>query len=259
VNSATNAVSKDIGAGHYCTLAQCATAHSSTPGVLECAVHCSARHREAAMQRATLDESEVPSEMSELTASPATEDAPRRVRVAVRRSTTTTFGVNEVGSAVAGLIRPLLLCIAALSAGCAPTLLLSTMKNPARTADKIEASQTYNIGPYQENHEYTLGLSNWSPSSIDMRVELRDVDRCASPESYTFVLVDDHGARTELHASGEPTTTTQPGREHRTLTVTKMSGVFPAAISSATSYVVVQMRPLPGTDCPTLDFKWNLQ
>jgi hypothetical protein len=108
------------------------------------------------------------------------------------------LGVNELGSAAVAIVRPLLLGVAALCAGCAPTLLLSTMKNPARTTEKLEAAQTYEIGPYKENHQYTVGLSNWSPSSIDMNVELRDVDRCASPESYSFSLVDDHGARTEL-------------------------------------------------------------
>jgi hypothetical protein len=173
----------------------------------------------------------------------------------VHRSTTITCRVKKLVGAVHALpFGAVVLC-----AGCAPTLLLSTMENPARTTQKLEANQTYEIGPYKENHQYTVGLADWTPSSIGLHVELRDVDRCASPQAYSFSLVDDHGTRTALRPSADPTTTTQPGREHMTLTIAKMSGVFPAAISGATRYVVVEMRPLYGSGCPALDFKWNLE
>ena len=93
-----------------------------------------------------------------------------------------------------------------------------------------------------------------------MRWRENAIERRACAEGSTFRQLPLGGTSCAPPSlSGEPTTTTQLGRQNMTLTVSKMSGVFPAFITGNTSYVVVQMRPLAGIDCPALDFKWALQ
>ena len=153
------------------------------------------------------------------------------------------------------MMKVLPLCL--LAAGCAPTLVAGTMSNPARRTDKIESTQTYEIGPYKENHQYELTLSEWTAASIGLGIKITEVDRCASPKSYTFTLVDDHNVHTSLTPMGEPTAASQPGRAGKPVTVARWSGTFAATIVPDTQSLTVQMRPTVGS-CPSLDFKWLL-
>ena len=152
---------------------------------------------------------------------------------------------------------PICLLVAAAATGCAPTLVAGTMANPARRTDRIESTQTYEIGPYKENHQYELTLGDWSAASIGLAVKVTEVDRCAAARSYTLTLVDDHKVRTSLTPTGDPTSTTQPGRGGKPVTVTRWTGTFAATIVPATTALTVEMRPTVG-GCPSLDFKWEL-
>jgi hypothetical protein len=142
--------------------------------------------------------------------------------------------------------------------GCGITLLQASVTNPAKTSEKMTVTQSYEIGPYKENHRYELSLTGWTPTSIGLDIKLVDSDSCASPKSYTFTLVDDQSHSYPLTLSGEPTTTTETGRANKTLTVATVSGTFAAAISASTRSVLVQMRSLSSANCPSLDFKWSL-
>ncbi|MEO6953635.1 MAG: hypothetical protein ABI321_17670 [Polyangia bacterium] len=150
-----------------------------------------------------------------------------------------------------------LLPLVVLATGCAPTLVAGSMANPARRTDKIESTQTYEIGPYKENHQYELTLSAFTASSIGLAIKITEVDRCASPKNYTYTLVDDHSVHTSLMPSNDPVSTSQPGRAGKPVTVSRWSGTFAATVVPDTQSLTVQMRPLVGS-CPSLDFKWAL-
>jgi|GEM_PF-5869964 len=143
--------------------------------------------------------------------------------------------------------------------GCAPTLVQANMANPATRPNQLESTQEYDIGPYKENHRYTVTLGVWTASSIAASIKLVDIDRCALPKSYTFALVDDNGASYPFRPSAEPEVKTEPGREGQTLNVATVAGNFAAPIVAATKTVTIEMRPLGGAYCPSLDFRWNLK
>ena len=147
----------------------------------------------------------------------------------------------------------------ALGSGCAPTLLVATVANPAKTSQTTTVSQTYEVGPYKENHRYELTLSDFSTSSVGFSAKLIDVDQCASPDSYTFTLVDDHDARAPLQPAAAPTVTKETGRANKTLVVATQAGTFSKGVTATTAFVVVQMRPVAGQSCPALDFRWSFQ
>ena len=144
--------------------------------------------------------------------------------------------------------------------GCAPVLVNGNFPNPARSTDKLTATQTYEIGPYKENHQYELTLQDWTASSIGLGIKLTELDRCADPKAYSYTLVDDKGAVGTLRLADDAKTVEQKGRAGQTVRVTTQTGVFPVAITSATTAVTVQMRPLQkGTTCPSIDYKFTLQ
>jgi hypothetical protein len=133
------------------------------------------------------------------------------------------------------------------------------MTNPAKTADHVEASQEYDIGPYKENHRYTVSIMKWTPGAVGAQIKLVDDARCADPSSYTFTLVDDKGARYPFVPAGAPQQATEHGRNDMTLTATTLDGQFDAPISAATTAMTVQVRAVQGVDCPALDFRWDLK
>ena len=143
--------------------------------------------------------------------------------------------------------------------GCGTISAVTSMPNPARTTDKIESKQAYEIGPFKENHQYEVTIASWSPSALGVKWKLVDTDRCSQPDSYSFTLVDDRGARSPFKSEGTPATSTRPGREGMTLTESLVSGSFDAAIGPESKYLVIEQRPLSGKDCPSIDFRWNLQ
>ncbi|HEX6838118.1 MAG TPA: hypothetical protein VF334_16185, partial [Polyangia bacterium] len=90
------------------------------------------------------------------------------------------------------------------SAGCAPTLVAGTTTNPAKSKDKLAATQEYDLGPYKENHRYTMTIKDWTPTSLGVEIKVADIAECGNTDSYTFTLVDDNGGRHALNASGAP-------------------------------------------------------
>lgn len=150
--------------------------------------------------------------------------------------------------------------LAALAAGgCAPTLVSGTMSNPARTQEKLQATQEYDIGPYKENHRYTMTLKDWTPASIGVEIKLADVAECGLPDSYTFTLVDDRGARYALQQTAPPARTTEKGRADVTLNVSTLTGTFGVQLTAASRAITIQQRPRPDVGCPALDFRWTFQ
>jgi hypothetical protein len=147
----------------------------------------------------------------------------------------------------------------ALAGGCGTIQAVSSMTNPARTTDKIEATQAYEIGPTKENHQYQATIASWTPQEIGVRLKLLDVDKCSQYDSYTFTMVDDHGARAHLRLKATPTQSTRPGRAGMTVKESQVEGAFDAAIGADSKYLVIEQRPVWGYDCPSIDFRWNLQ
>ena len=145
------------------------------------------------------------------------------------------------------------------AAGCAPTLVNSSMTNPARSKDKLSSTQEYDIGPYRENHRYTMTLRDWNPSSLGVQIKLADIAECGKTDSYSFTLVDDHGAQHALKPAGEPTSTTEKGRGTAVLTVTTLDGSFDVPIGADSHAVTIQQRPKPDVGCPALDFRWTFE
>jgi hypothetical protein len=144
-------------------------------------------------------------------------------------------------------------------AGCGTIQAVSSMPNPARTTDKIQSTQGYEIGPFKENHQYEATIASWSPDKIGVRIRLADVDRCSDPSKYTFTFVDDRGARASLQVQGDPARTTHTGRQGMTVIENVVSGEFAAAVNADSKQIAIEQRPVEGIDCPKIDFRWNLQ
>jgi hypothetical protein len=145
------------------------------------------------------------------------------------------------------------------AAGCAPTLVNSSMTNPARSKDKLSSTQEWDIGPYKENHRYTMTLENWTPSTLGVQIKVADIAECGKTDSYTFTLVDDNGAKHALTPAGAPTVTTEKGRGTAILNVATLDGSFDVAIGGDSHAVRIEQRPKPGVGCPALDFRWTFQ
>jgi hypothetical protein len=143
--------------------------------------------------------------------------------------------------------------------GCAPTLVAGTMPNPAKSADKLESTQEYDIGPYKEDHRFQLTLQGWTATSLGVRVKLADVGECGQATSYAYTLVDDAGGRHAMTATDTPLQTTEPGRGNVTLTVSTFSGRFDVAVGAGAHAVTIEQRPQAGHPCPALDFRWTFQ
>lgn len=145
-----------------------------------------------------------------------------------------------------------------LVASCAPTLVSGSMTNPAKTSDKVQATQEYDLGPYKENHRYTVSITKWTPESVGAQIKLVDDARCGDPDNYSFALVDDKGARYPFVFENRAQSSEQ-GRAGMTLTATTIDGRFAAPIGAQTTAMTVQMRSQKGVDCPALDFRWDLK
>jgi len=146
-----------------------------------------------------------------------------------------------------------------LGAGCAPHVVAGTMGNPAKTQDKLQSAQEYDIGPYKENHRYAMTVKDWTPSSIGIEIKLADIGDCALPKSYSYTLVDDAGGRHAFRPVGDPTQTSERGAGTATLTVSTQSGTFDATIGPEAHAITIEQRPQPSVSCPALDFRWTFQ
>jgi hypothetical protein len=153
--------------------------------------------------------------------------------------------------------RPLVGALLVVATGCAPTLVSGTMTNPARSNDKIQSSQEYDLGPYKENHRYQITLKDWTPATLGVQIKLVDTDDCARPQSYSFTLVDDHGERYPLRTTSAATETTEPGRGNTTLKASTIPGRFDVAVGPKTRGITIEERPQPNISCPALDFRWT--
>ena len=144
------------------------------------------------------------------------------------------------------------------TAGCAPTLVSGTTTNPARSKDKLAATQQYEIGPYKENHRYAMTIKDWTPTSLGIEIKVADVAECGKTDSYSYTLVDDKGQKHALKPAAAPTQTTEPGRG-TTLTVSTLDGSFDVPIGADAQAVTIEQRPKPDVGCPALDFRWTFQ
>jgi hypothetical protein len=133
------------------------------------------------------------------------------------------------------------------------------MQNPAKTSAQLQSSQEYDIGPYKENHRYTVSITKWTPSSLGCQIKLVDDASCADVNNYSFTLVDDKGAHYSFEFAGQPVQATEHGRNDMTLTSTTLDGQFAAPIGADTKSFTVQLHSQKGVDCPALDFHWDLK
>ncbi len=151
------------------------------------------------------------------------------------------------------------LAAAFVASGCAPTMVNGTMTNPARTKDKLSSTQEYDIGPYKENHRYTMTLRDWSPSALGIEIKIADIAECGKTDSYTYTLVDDSGGKHALTPVAAPTMTTETGRGTAVLNVSTLDGTFDVVVGADSRAVTIQQRPKPDVACPALDFRWAFQ
>jgi hypothetical protein len=149
--------------------------------------------------------------------------------------------------------------LVALAPACAPTLVAGTMSNPARTTEKLQSSQEYDIGPYKENHRYYMTLKDWTPAALGVEIKVVDFGDCAKPASYDFTLVDDAGGRQPSRFSGDAVVGSEKGRSDIPLVVSTISGTFDVTIGKESQAVTILQRPRPDISCPSLDWKWSFQ
>ena len=97
------------------------------------------------------------------------------------------------------------------------------------------------------------------PERARHQIKVADIAECGKTDSYSFVLVDDHGARHALKPAGVPTTTTEKGRGTAILDVSTLDGSFDVPIGADSRAVTIEQRPKPELSCPALDFRWTFQ
>lgn len=158
-----------------------------------------------------------------------------------------------------GSLRSWLVAGILASAGCAPALVSGTTTNPAKSKDKLAATQEYDRGPYKENHRFTMTIKDWTPTSLGVEIKVADIAECGKTDSYSYTLVDDKGGTHPLKPTAVPTETTEKGAGTATLTVTTLDGSFDVPIGADAQAVTIQQRPKPDVDCPALDFRWTFQ
>jgi hypothetical protein len=149
------------------------------------------------------------------------------------------------------------LAILALATGCAPAVATMRMPNPALSTNAIQATQSYEVPPYPEDHRYEATLSRWDPAAIELRIHLVNVDECGLPSTYSFGLVDDRGRRYPFHQTGAPTAATAEGHLGAKLNDVSVTGTFDARIDASTRYVLLEVRPNNTRACTALDFRWD--
>jgi hypothetical protein len=141
---------------------------------------------------------------------------------------------------------------------CAPLQADMTMPNPSRTRDKIEARQTYEVGPLKENHRYEAAITGWRPDALQFAIRLvNSSDECSNPASFTFTLVDEAGQGHPFKPTGAPVRKSANGRKGAALKEVTLTGEFAVAVGPATRAVVLRVRQHPGGFCRDLDFRWE--
>jgi hypothetical protein len=149
--------------------------------------------------------------------------------------------------------------VLAAAAGCAPTLVSGTATNPARSKDKLTSMQEYDIGPYKENHRFTMTIKDWTPTALGVEVKVADLAECGKTDSYSYTLVDDKGGKHPMKPAGVAAEKTEPGRGSAILNVSTLDGSFDVPIGADSQSVTIEQRPKPDVGCPALDFRWTFQ
>ena len=142
-------------------------------------------------------------------------------------------------------------------AGCAPATLTMRMPNPARSTTGVQATQSYEVPPYGEDHLYEVALASWTPGSVGFRIHLVNADRCGQPANYTFALVDDGGRRYPLSGYQMVRETNRPGHLGALINDVTIDASFGAVVGADARYVLLQIRPIADRACTPLDMRWD--
>jgi hypothetical protein len=158
-------------------------------------------------------------------------------------------------------MRPRLAVVAPVvgALGCAPATVSMTMPNPARATGGVEATQSYDIPPYGEDHRYEVTLAHWTPATVAFRIHLINAESCGQPSSYSFQLVDDRGRRYQLTDTRVIGNVVRPGHLGATINDVTVDDSFAAAVDATTRYLTLQVRPIADRACTALDFRWAFQ
>jgi hypothetical protein len=150
--------------------------------------------------------------------------------------------------------------IVVIGSSCAPALTTMAIPNPAlSTTTMTEATQTYEVPPFRDEHRYEATLGRWSPAGLDCRIHLINADRCGLTSSYSFDLVDEAGHRFPLQPTGPERALTTKGHLGAILHDTTVDGRFGIPPSTGARYVTLQVRPIADRGCTALDFRWQFQ
>jgi hypothetical protein len=141
--------------------------------------------------------------------------------------------------------------------GCAPATVSMTVPNPARATTGYEATQSYDVPPYGEDHRYEVTLAHWTASRIGFRIHLVNADRCGQPSNYSFQLVDDRGRTYPIVDSQTIGTFERPGHLGARLNDVTIDDSFAAAVDAATQYLILQVRPIADRACTPLNFRFT--
>jgi hypothetical protein len=148
------------------------------------------------------------------------------------------------------------LALAAFAVACSPITTEVRMPNPARTTDHLQARQSYEVGPFKEDHLYELTLKKWTPQELDFGIHLINVGNCGQSGSYVFTLVDDQGHEYPMRELGPGEEKGRSGHAGSSLRESLLEGAFAAAVGPTTKSVVVRIRSREDAGCNSLDFKW---
>jgi len=174
-----------------------------------------------------------------------------------RGTVATTLCSGDVVMRAALLVSFTLLGTAAGALGCAPATVSMTMPNPARATAEMEATQTYDIPPYQEDRRYEVTLAHWSPQAIEFRIHLINAENCGKPSSYSFELIDDRGRRTPMVDGQVVGAFVRSGHLGGKINDVTVDASFPTVVDAGTRYLVLEVRPIGDRACTAMNFRWT--
>jgi hypothetical protein len=140
---------------------------------------------------------------------------------------------------------------------CAPAVARMTMLNPANTTAGEQATQSYDLPPFQEDHHYEATLAAWTPSALTFRIHFVNSEGCGLPSSYVIDLLDDQGRRYSFAELQKERATRRPGHLGARLFDATVEGTFPVSVGGSTRYVILEVRPRADRACTALDLRWD--
>ena len=156
-------------------------------------------------------------------------------------------------------LRALLLVAAGAAVGCGAFTAGMKVQNPARTAEKIEAKQTFSIPPDKDNHRYEATLANWTATAVSFSVRVVNMGECGQMASFTLTLADDQGREYPWRQTAAPVEKIIDANRRDEVHDTTATGEFAAPIGPQTKFVVLHIRPVPGKSCRGMDFRWDFE